>query len=129
MSFVDQGLNLHGITFACLQLIKVTKGNVLKTMNFTNGPEDVIFIFSHSLDFEILGVVSINWLSFCESVKHLGFGERTRGVDVEVLFDFTLGISVSHTILKNSELGDEIVVVQISIGVDSISFMVRVPLL
>jgi hypothetical protein len=80
-------------------------------MDFTKGPEDIVLILSHSLDFEVLGEVGVDWLAFSKTVKHLGLGQWARCVNVEVSFNIIFGIGLGNSILEETELGDEIVVV------------------
>ena len=84
-------------------------------MDLTQGPEDVVFIFSHSLDLEVLGEVRVDGLSFGKTIEHLSLGKWARGVNVKVFFNITLGIGGGNSILKETEFRDEIVVVQVSI--------------
>jgi len=75
MSLVDESLDFHWITLGSFQLINVTKSDVFKTMDLTQGPEDVIFIFSHSLDLEVLGEVRVDGLSLGKTIEHLCLGK------------------------------------------------------
>ena len=97
-------------------------------MDLTKSPENIILIFSHSLDLEVLSEVCINFLSLRNSVEHLGLGERARGVNVEIVFDLLLGVSTGHTVLEEPEFGDEIMIVQISVWIHTESFLWLVPL-
>jgi len=115
VSLVNESLDFHWITLGSFQLINVAKSDVFETMDLTKRPEDVVFIFSHSLDLEVLGEVRIDGLSFSKTIKHLSLGKWTRGVNVKVFFNITLGIGGGNSILKETEFRDEIVIVQISI--------------
>lgn len=129
MSLVYKSLDQDWITVASLQLFKVAKSKILKTVDFTKVPEDVIFIFSLSLDFEMLSEIWINWFTFCDSVEHLSLGKWSRGIEVKISLNILLSISLGNTILKESELGDKIVIVQISVWVDSKSSLGPVKLI
>ena len=92
MSLVNESLDFHWITLGSFQLINVAKSDVFETVDLTKRPKDVVFIFSHSLDLEVFGEVRIDGLSFGKTIKHLSLGKWTRGVNVKVFFNITLGI-------------------------------------
>ena len=129
MSRVNESLDFHWITLGSFQLINIAKSDVFETVDLTQGPEDVIFIFSHSLDLEVLGEVRVDGLSFGKTIKHLSLSKWARGVNVKVFFNITLGIGGGNSILKETEFRDEIVIVQVSIWVHTNSFLWSIKLI
>ena len=60
VSLVNNFLNSHWISSSSFKLIQITKSSIFNTMNLTNSPEDIIFILTHSLNFEVFSVIWIN---------------------------------------------------------------------
>lgn len=113
IDFINQSLDKEWVSVACKQLFLVKESNVFKPVDFTKAPEHVIFIFSSSLNFELLGKVWVDTSSLIYPGKHIGLGERSTCINIKVVLYFSLGISSSSSVLKEPELADEVLIVQI----------------
>ena len=66
---VDQLLKSNGISTALLKLLHGAESNILKSMNFTKLPEDIILILTSSLNLELLGKVWVNLFTFSNLIE------------------------------------------------------------
>jgi len=115
VGLVDKSLKGNGITIGLFDLLWVAISEVLKTMDLTVCPEDVIFISTLSLELEFLLEIGIDRFTFSDSVKHLGLGEWTRCVNVKVVLNLLLRVSMTNTVFENTELADQVVIGQVAI--------------
>jgi len=90
---VDQLLKSNGISTALLKLLHGAESNILKSMNFTKLPEDVIFILSSSLNLKLLGKGWVDLLTFSNLIEQACLCKWTTVVDVKILPNLTLRIS------------------------------------
>lgn len=84
-------------------------------MDLTVSPEHVIFISTLSFELEFLLERGVNLSSLSESVKHLGLGKWTRGINVKIVLDLFLRVSMANTVLENTEFADQVVIGQVAI--------------
>jgi hypothetical protein len=115
VGLVDKSLKGNGITIGLFELLRVAQSEVFKTMDLTVCPEDIILISTLSLELEFLLESGINLLTLSDSIKHLGLGEWTRCVNVKVVLNLLLRVSMTYTVFENTELGDQVVIGQVAI--------------
>ena len=104
---VDDLLDLHWVAIGGLDLLRVGEGDVLETVNFTEGPEHGIAVLTSALDLEHLAQIELLERVQGEVVHHLVLGEWLRGVDGEVGGDVVLGVERVHG-LEEAELADDV---------------------
>lgn len=115
VGLVDKSLKGNWITIGLFELLWVAQSEVFKTMDLTVCPEDIILISTLSLELEFLLESGINLLTLSDSIKHLGLGEWTRCVNVKVVLNLLLRVSMTNTVFENTELGDQVVIGQVAI--------------
>lgn len=120
VGLVDKSLEGNWIVTGLFDLLWVTESEVFKTMDLTESPENIIFIFSLSLELPLLLEFGINLSSVSESIKHLGLGKWTRSVNIEVVLDLLLRVSMSNTVFEQAEFADQVVIGQVAILSDTL---------
>jgi hypothetical protein len=90
---VDQLLKSNRISTALLKLLHRAESNILKSMNFTKLPEEIIFILTSSLNLKLLGKVWVDLFSFSNFVEQACLSKWTTVVNVKILPNLTLRIS------------------------------------
>jgi len=104
---INNLLDLHWISICSENLLRVSKGNVLKAVNLAKAPEHGIAVFTSSLDSEHLPEVKFLHGMESEIVSHLVLGEGLCRVDREVGGDVILDISLLES-LEEAELGHNV---------------------
>ena len=97
-------------------------------MDLAKTPEHIVLVLSSSLDFELFSELWINCSSIIDTIEHLSFGERTTCVDIKVVLNIFFRISSSSSVFKESKLANEVLIVQIDVGTDTIWLKVLVSL-
>ena len=82
-------------------------------MDFTISPEQIVFIFTHSLNFKFRSKHWVNLLAISNSIKEICLCKRLIGVHIQIIIDFARCIALGFTIFKKSELANIIHVVKI----------------
>lgn len=95
MSLIDESLNLNWVALGGNQSLLIDICNILKTVNLTKCPEEVILVLAGSLNLELLLESWVNWSSVGNSIQKLSLGHWTRLVDIQVILNTLLGVSLS----------------------------------
>ena len=95
MSLIDESLNLNWVALGGNQSLLIDICNILKTVNLTKCPEEVILVLAGSLNLELLLESWVNWSSVGNSIQKLSLGHWTRLVDIQIILNTLLGVSLS----------------------------------
>ena len=82
-------------------------------MDLTNLPEDIVFIFTHSLNFELSHELLVDSFTVCYSIEHFGFSQWTGVIEVEVALNILGCVSSGTTLFEEPKLANQIMVIQI----------------
>ena len=106
--FVDEPLELDGVSADLSELRRVTESNVFETVNLSKLPEEVVDILALALDAENFGQISLCRDALHHVVEKLGLGQGVFVIHGEVIEKLFFG-SVTSLGLKGTEAGDEVV--------------------
>ena len=84
-------------------------------MDFTITPEEIIFVFSSSLNSKLRSKSWINLLSVSNSVQEISFSKWLISIDIQIIVDFTRSITLSFTIFEKSKFANHIHIMKIVI--------------
>ena len=82
-------------------------------MNFTISPEKIVFIFTCSLYSKFGSKSWINLLSISNSIKKICFSKWSSRVYIQIIINFTRGITMSFTIFEKSKFANIIHIMKI----------------
>lgn len=83
--FVDKLLQLVGVALNFVELLSITEGNIFKTMDFTQLPEDGVAILTLASDLEDFSQVSLLANALYHVFEELGLGKRVLVIHGQVV--------------------------------------------
>lgn len=104
---VNDLLNLNRVSISGLNLLRVSESDILKTVNFTEGPEHGITILASALDLEHFSQIKLLKCMKSKIVHHLVLGKRLSRVYREISGHIIMRILCFHG-FKEAELADDV---------------------
>lgn len=105
-------LKFPWVSFERSQSIIIKVDNVFKAVDLAQVPEYIVSVFALPFYLEVLHEVGVNFSFFLDSSEHLSLSKRTTGVEIKVILNIVLGVSL-NMLVENSELADQVLVGQV----------------